>query len=104
MRVVVSDRLPWTGPYGTVVIRAVDSDGDPVAGVYCWLVTDPAAWEEEHVVTGDEGMCAIRAGATGGLAQIRREQGGEWFVLGQEPIRIPANGTIEVRITVTTSP
>jgi hypothetical protein len=49
-------------------------------------------------------MCAIRAGATGGLAQIRREQGGEWFVLGQEPIRIPANGTIEVRITVTTSP
>jgi hypothetical protein len=104
MRVVVSDRLPWTGPYGTVVIRAVDSDGDPVAGVYCWLVTDPAAWEEEHVVTGDEGMGAIRAGATDGVAQIRREQGDEWFVLGQEPIRIPANGTIEVRITVTTSP
>jgi hypothetical protein len=104
MRVVVSDRMPWTGPYGTIVISAVDEAGDPAQGVYCWLVTDPAAWEEAPEVTGDEGTCHLRAGAADVVAQIRRPTEAGWVVPGEERARIPANGTIEVRITVLASP
>jgi hypothetical protein len=101
MRVVVSTLMPWTGGYGQIDIVAVDPDGRPVPDEYCWLITDdPAAWEEPPEVTGDEGTCHIRAGATEVIAQIRRETADGWIVLGETHALIPAGGTVTARITV----
>ena len=101
MRVVVSRHMPWTGGYGQIDIVAVDPDGRPVPNVYCWLITDdPAAWEEGPEVTGDEGICYIRAGATEVIAQIRRETADGWIVLGETRALIPDKGVVTARITV----
>lgn len=92
--------LPWTGPRGALIVRAIDSAGKPVSGLLCDArPTDSAVQYSIGValLTDEQGMCTFTSvPAATFIAIVTDERHEEWR--GQA--EVPANGTGRVTIVL----
>jgi hypothetical protein len=104
--IVKSDGIGiWTGPTGTLVVRAVTTDGRPVPELFCVPVPDdPAAFVGEDLwSTNADGTCRMTGlGATRFEVRLERPnpRTSEWEVVGRGSAVVPANGEGSIRIVV----
>lgn len=94
--------LPWTGPRGTLHIRAVDAQGRPVVGALCELrPVDPAVNADDAISysTDDQGRCPMDGyPAVRYIVTLTKRLPDGSRVTASAPAVIPAGRTSEVEV------